>query len=214
MNKKDREITITKLVWIFIIGCIAGYFIETSYYLIKHGVFMNKQGLLYGPFKPIYGLAACILSVILNLLKGKNNWLIFFFGSIIGGVFEYACSFVLEYVFGTRMWYYSKAGMNIQGRVYLPYIPMWGIIALIWLKLVYPGFNNLYNKIPKKPLYVVTILVSLFLVYDVLISSFAVMRMGERAHNVPAGTKFERYLDKKFTDEYILKRVPYVKIVD
>ena len=43
-----------------------------------------------------------ILSLILNLLKGKKPWLIFLLGSLIGGVFEYACSLVLEYVFGTR----------------------------------------------------------------------------------------------------------------
>ena len=67
MKNKDREITITKLVWIFVIGSIAGYVLETSFYLLKHGVFMNKQGLLYGPIKPIYGIAACILSIILNV---------------------------------------------------------------------------------------------------------------------------------------------------
>ena len=214
MNKKDREITITKIIWIFLLGSIAGYFIETSYYLIKHGVFMNKQGLLYGPIKPIYGLAAVILLLILNLLKGKNNWLIFIFGSLIGGTFEYICSLVLEYVFGTSMWHYSKMGMNIHGRVFIPYLPIWGVISLLWLRFVFPGFNKIFNKIPKIPLYIVTVLVSIFLAYDILISSFAVMRMGERAHNVPANTKFEKYLDKKYTDEYILKRVPYVKIVD
>lgn len=214
MKNKDREITLTKLIWLFVIGSIAGYLIETSFYLIKHGVFMNKQGLLYGPFKPIYGLASCILSLILNLLRGKNNWLIFIFGSLIGGAFEFLCSIVLEYFFGTRMWSYANMGMNIQGRVFLPYLPIWGVISLLWLRFVYPGFNKAFNKIPKIPLYIITVLVSIFLIFDILISSFAVMRMGERAHNVPANTKFEKYLDKKYTDEYILKRVPYVKIVD
>ena len=214
MKNKDREITITKLVWIFVIGSIAGYVLETSFYLLKHGVFMNKQGLLYGPIKPIYGIAACILSIILNLLKGKKNWLIFIFGSIIGGVFEYICSLVLEYVFGTRMWSYAKMGMNIHGRVFIPYLPIWGVISVLWLKAIYPAFNKVFNKIPKIPLYIVTIIVSVFMVYDIFISSFAVMRMSERAHNVQASTKFERYLDRKYTDKYILKRVPYVKIVD
>lgn len=214
MKTKDREITITKIVWIFVIGSIAGYLIETSFYLLKHGVFMNKQGLLYGPIKPIYGIAACILSVILNLLKGKKSWLIFICGSIIGGVFEYTCSLVLEYVFGTRMWSYAKMGMDINGRVFLPYLPVWGIIALLWLKYVYPAFNKVFNKIPKIPLYICTILVALFMVYDGLITSFAVMRMSERAHNVPASTKFEKYLDKNYTDKYVLKRMPYLRIVD
>ena len=214
MIKSEREVTLVKLIWIFIIGSIAGYLIETSFYMIKHGVFMNKQGLLYGPFKPIYGVGAVLLSIILNMLKGKNNWLIFFFGSIIGGVFEYICSIVLEYVFGTRMWSYANMGMNINGRVFIPYLPIWGIISLLYLKVLYPGFNKVYLKVPKKLLYFLTIIVSIFMVYDILISSFAVMRMSERAHNIPSNTKFEKYLDKKYTDKYILKRVPYLKIVD
>ena len=214
MKKSEREVTLVKLIWIFVIGSIGGYLIETSFYLLKHGVFMNKQGLLYGPIKPIYGVAAVILSIVLNMLKGKKSWLIFIFGSIIGGVFEYVCSLVLEYVFGTRMWSYEHMGMHIHGRVFIPYLPIWGIISLLYLKVLYPSFNKVYNKIPKKILYFTTVLVAVFMVYDILISSFAVMRMGERAHNVPASTKFEKYLDKKYTDEYILKRVPYIKIVD
>jgi uncharacterized membrane protein len=190
MKKSEREVTLVKLIWIFIIGSIAGYIIETSFYMIKHGVFMNKQGLLYGPFKPIYGVGAVLLSIILNMLKGKNNWLIFFFGSIIGGVFEYICSIVLEYVFGTRMWSYANMGMNINGRVFIPYLPIWGIISLLYLKVLYPGFNKVYLKVPKKLLYFLTIIVSIFMVYDILISSFAVMRMSERAHNVPSSNKF------------------------
>ena len=214
MKTKDREITITKIIWIFVIGSIAGYLLETSFYLLKHGVFMNKQGLLYGPIKPIYGIAACLLSIILNLLKGKKNWLIFIFGSVIGGVFEYTCSLVLEYVFGTRMWSYTKMGMDINGRVFLPYLPVWGIIALLWLKYIYPSFNKVFNKIPKFPLYIATILVSIFMAYDILITSFAVMRMSERAHNVPASTKFEKYLDKNYKDKYVLKKMPYLRIVE
>lgn len=214
MSKSDKEITITKLVWIFVIGSIAGYLIETSFYLLKHGVFMNKQGLLYGPFKPIYGLGSVILSITLNFVKEKKGLFIFIFGSLIGGVFEYLCSVVLEYVFGTRMWSYAGMGMNINGRVFIPYLPIWGLIALLWLKVIYPRFNNLFKRIPKIPLYIVTFLMALFLIYDVLISSFATMRMTERAHNIPASTKLERYLDKHYTDEYIMKKVPYLTIVE
>lgn len=214
MNKHEKELTITKLVWIFVIGCLVGYFIETGYYLLKHGVFLNKQGLLYGPFKPIYGIASILLSILLNFVKEKKGIVVFLFSALIGGVFEYICSVVLEYVFGTRMWHYSKIGMHINGRVYLPYLPMWGIIGLLWLRILYPYFNKVFEKIPKIPLYIATIFISLFLIYDILISSLATMRMTERAHNIPATTKFEKYLDKRYTDEYILKRVPYIVIID
>lgn len=214
MDKKEKNLTFSKFVWIFVIGSIAGYVFETSFYYIKHGVFMNKQGLLYGPIKPIYGFGCAILTYILNFVKDKSKLYIFIFGSIVGGIFEYACSLILEYFYGTRMWTYANMGLDIHGRVYLPYLPVWGLIALLWLKVVYPKFNNLYNKIPKKPLLIATILMSIFLIYDSGISTLATRRMTERAHNIPAGNKFEKYLDKHYPDEYILKKVPYLKIVD
>lgn len=214
MESSSNKLTFIKLLWIFVLGSIAGYIIETSFYLLKHGVFLNKQGLLYGPLKPIYGTGACLLTMSLYFLKEKSKLVIFLVGSLIGAVFEYICSLALEYILGTRMWSYANMGMNIHGRVFIPYIPMWGIIALVWLKIIYPTFNKIYSKVPRKPLYIISLLLGVFLLYDILISSFAANRMSERAHNIPATTKFERYLDRHFPDEYIIKRVPYIKVVE
>ena len=214
MKKDDKNITFMKLFWIFFIGCILGYIIEVSFYLIKHGVFMNKQGLLYGPFKPMYGLGAVFITVILYFFRNRKSIIIFLYGSIIGATFEYISSVVLEYLFGTCMWNYSKMPYNINGRIFIPYIPIWGIIALIWLKFLYPKFNTLYNKIPKKIMYVLTVFLVIFMTYDIFISSVATSRMTKRAHNIEPTTKVEKYIDKKYTDEYILKRIPYLRVVD
>lgn len=214
MDEKENKLTYTKIIWIFIIGSIAGYIFEVSFYFIKHGVFLNKQGLLYGPIKPIYGFGAVLLSLVLNFVKNKKGWFIFIFGSIVGGAFEYFCSLLLEYFFKTRMWSYSKMGLDINGRVFIPYLPIWGLIALLWLKVVYPWFSKIINKIPKKPLLTATILVSVFMIFNSTISTVAVWRMRERAKEMPPSSKFEKFLDKHFTDEYIMKRIPYLKIVD
>lgn len=212
--KEEKDLSIQKLFWIFMFGCIIGYIIEVSFYVIKHGVFMNKQGLLYGPFKPIYGFGSVLITIILYAFRDKKGWVVFISGSVLGAVFEYLSSILLEYVFGTYMWNYSKMGLTINGRIFLPYIPIWGVISLCWLKLIYPAFNKFYKKIPKKPLVFVSIFCFIFMVYNISISSFAVNRLSERAHNIPAGTKFEKYLDRKYPDEYIYKRIPYLKIAD
>lgn len=212
-EKKDR-LTFSKIIWIFIIGSIAGYFFETSYYFIKHGVFMNKQGLLYGPLKPIYGFGSVILSLLLNVVKDKKNIVIFLYGSIIGGVFEYICSIILEYFFKTRMWTYANMGLDINGRVYIPYLPIWGLISLLWLKVLYPYFSKLYAKIPKKIVLCITIILSIFMIFNSTISTVAVWRMRDRAKGVPASNRFDKFLDKHYTDKYIMKRIPYLKIVD
>ncbi|MCR5787913.1 MAG: putative ABC transporter permease [Bacilli bacterium] len=214
MKKDEKWISFSKLIWIFLIGAVAGYIIETSFYYIKHGEFLSKQGLLYGPIKPIYGIGAVIYTLMLYFLKNKQNWKIFVYGCIIGGIFEYVCSLVLEYCFGTRMWSYKNMGLDINGRVYLPYLIGWGGIALLYLKVLYPTFNKIYEKVPKKPLTILTILVTVFLVYDVTISSLAVKRMTARKDGVKATTKYQKYMDKHYSDEYILKKVPYLRLAD
>lgn len=214
MDKKTEKMTYTKFIWIFVIGSIVGYVFEVSFYFIKHGFFLNKQGLLYGPFKPIYGFGSVLLSLILNFVRDKKNWVIFIYGSIIGGVFEYICSLILEYFFKTRMWTYANMGLDINGRVYLPYLPIWGLIALLWLKIIYPWFCRLIAKIPKKPLLICTILISVFFVFNSTISTVAVWRMRDRAKNVPANSRLDKFLDKYYTDEYIMKRIPYLRVVD
>lgn len=214
MDKKTEKMTYTKFIWIFVIGSIVGYVFEVSFYFIKHGFFLNKQGLLYGPFKPIYGFGSVLLSLILNFVRDKKNWVIFIYGSIIGGVFEYICSLILEYFFKTRMWTYANMGLDINGRVYLPYLPIWGLIALLWLKIIYPWFSRLIAKIPKKPLLICTVLISVFFVFNSTISTVAVWRMRDRAKNVPANSRLDKFLDKYYTDEYIMKRIPYLRVVD
>ena len=214
MEKSKEKMTYTKIIWIFVIGCIAGYIFEVSFYFLKHGFFLNKQGLLYGPFKPIYGFGCVIISLFLNFVKNKKNWIIFIYGSILGGVFEYVCSLILQYFFKTRMWTYSHMGLDINGRVYLPYLPIWGLIALLWLKIIYPWFSGVIAKIPKKLLCICTIIISVFFIFNSTISTVAVWRMRARAKDVPATSKLDKFLDKYYTDEYILKRIPYLRIVD
>ena len=95
---KKEKTSLTEYIWLFIIGCIFGYIIESGWYFIKHGVWINKPGLLYGPFKPIYGLGFVLIVMIMKKFKDKKIWIKFSLGVIIGSVFEYICSLFQEYV--------------------------------------------------------------------------------------------------------------------
>ena len=52
-------ISFQKLVWVFIVGCLAGYIVETIYCLVTRGVIESRQGMVYGPFNQVYGSARC-----------------------------------------------------------------------------------------------------------------------------------------------------------
>lgn len=214
MKKLLGKTYIMKLIWIFFIGSIVGYFVETSYYLIKHGVFLNKQGLLYGPIKPIYGFASVIITVCLCFFNNKNNLKVFIYGCFFGGAFEYICSLFLEYVMGTKMWHYKSSIFSINGRVNLLYLPFWGAIALLWVNFIIPVFNKIFDKISKRVMVILTVLISIFIIFDFTISIVAVNRMKERNKGIEATTKYQKFLDNHYSDEYILKRIPYIRIID
>ncbi|MBO4600654.1 MAG: putative ABC transporter permease [Bacilli bacterium] len=204
---------ILKLIWIFVLGSVFGYFIETGYYYLKHGVFLNKQGLLYGPIKPIYGFGAIIITLLLSAVINKSKLKVFIYGCFIGGAFEYICSLVLEYMFNTKMWHYRSKYLSIGGRVYLIYLPFWGLAALLWVYAVIPWFNKVFDKINLKVIKVLSIIVTAFLVFDFSISIIAVQRMRSRQKGIPATNAYERYLDKHYNDKFIMKRLPYIRIV-
>ena len=77
IKKEKKKITILGIsLWeilaYFIIYSIAGYFIETSFALIRYGVLESRQSFLYGPFCSIYGLGAVIMIIFLQYFK--RNW--------------------------------------------------------------------------------------------------------------------------------------------
>lgn len=205
---------IIKLIWIFIIGSLCGYFIETSYYFFKHGIFLNKQGLLYGHIKPIYGFASVLITIFLSAFVNKNHLKIFIYGCFFGGAFEYLCSLVLQYFFHTQMWYYHNKYLSINGRVNLLYLPFWGLAAHLWLKFAIPYFNKVFDKLPEKIMKYITIIITVLIILDFSISIVAVRRMKYRNNGVEPKNNFQVFLDKHYTDDFIKKRIPYLKIVD
>lgn len=56
MEKKKIINELTIIFWLFVIGSIVGYIYEMIVVLVQKGYFESRQGLIYGPFTPIYGI--------------------------------------------------------------------------------------------------------------------------------------------------------------
>ena len=93
MEKKNLIKELIIVFWLFIIGSILGYIFEMIVVLFQKGYFESRQGLIYGPFTPVYGIGAIIYYLILNNIKKDNKIKIFFITAILGGITEYICSF-------------------------------------------------------------------------------------------------------------------------
>lgn len=65
-NYKEEFI---KIFWVFIIGSLTGFLVETMVGLIVDNRLECRQGLIYGPFTPVYGIGALMYYFIVPRIK-------------------------------------------------------------------------------------------------------------------------------------------------
>lgn len=200
-----------KLFILFVIGNVVGCILETIWAFVTLGKFEMRVGLVYGPFIPVYGFGAVLITLCLyKFYKARDLWL--FLGSmVIGGSFEYFASYFQEKLIGTVSWDYTGTLLNIDGRTNLMYGLIWGVLGLVWVKDIYPVISKLIEKIPKKVGNAVTIAFVIFMVYNAFISCAAVARQNERRDGLPPQNQFAVYLDTTFPDEYLEYIYPHMQ---
>lgn len=207
-QEKDKDkfaggLSFCKLFWVFLIGCVAGTVLETFWALITLGRFEIRTGLVIGPFIPVYGGGAVLLTVFFYKLYKLNDVLIFAISVLLGSSFEFLCSLFQEKVVGTVSWDYSGTFLNVGGRTNLMFGFIWGLLGLCWVRFVYPCLSRNIEKIPKKIGYRLTVILATFMIIDSLLSVAAIWRQNERSHGIPSSNSIERFLDKHFDDEYL-----------
>lgn len=218
ITKKDKSFAngynYYKLFWIFLIGSIAGVVIETLWCLVTTHHIESRTALVIGPFNPVYGFGAILMTFIYIMLKNKNNFYIFFVCMILGGLFESFCSLFQETVFGTVSWYYDADSLGILGkRTSIIYCIFWGILGIVWIKAIFPNLTNLIEKIPNKTGIILTWILTFFLIFDMLLSTAAVYRQRQRRNHVEADSKINVFLDEKYNDDVLKEIYPNMTVI-
>ncbi len=190
-----------KLFWIFFIGSFVGVVVELIFCFITRGHFESRSGLVYGPFNLVYGFGALFMTLGLAWLAKRGNFVIFLGGFAIGSIWEYVCSFVQESMFGTVSWEYSAQPFNLNGRISLLYSCFWGLLALAWIKWLYPFLSRLIERIPNRLGIILTWVLFVFMIFNTVVSALALHRMEERRDGIPATTAMQQILDERFPDE-------------
>ena len=206
MERKEGKIVkainlIMKIFWIFVIGSVFGFVIEMLYATIYTRTLVIRQGLIYGPFVQVYGMGAVAYYFLISKFKEPKE--AFFAGMIMGGVLEYLCSFFQEILFGTISWDYSNRFLSLNGRTCLLYCVYWGIIALLFLKIIYPWLKNIEPLIYKRSVRIITVFLMIFMTFDITISALAASRQQERHDNIPPKNDLDVFLDKAYPDELL-----------
>ena len=190
-----------KLLLVCFIGCFGGVVIELLWCLLTNGYIESRAGLVYGPFNLLYGAGAVALTVCLYRFRNRSGWISFLGGMLVGTVVEYLCSWGQEALFGSRSWDYSAMPFNLNGRVCLLYSVFWGVLGVFWIKDLYPRMAQLILKIPNKIGKILTVAVTVFLIFNSVVSLLAVDRWSERVAGQAPSNSLEELLDERFPNE-------------
>lgn len=158
-----------------------GWILESVYKSIIEKRFINS-GFLKGPICPIYGIAAVIMIFTLNSLKGKPL-LLFVISFVVLSAWEYLAGLILEKLFKTKYWDYSKNKFNLHGRICLKNSIYWGILGVLFIEIIHPFIENGIVNFPYNILLSITIISYILLAIDAV-------------HSIITTIKFESTMKK------------------
>ncbi len=219
--KGDRgfiELDFFNLFWVFVVCCVLGLVIEVIYHMVvvDPGVYQDRAGMLYGPFSPIYGFGAVLMTVALNRFYKANPVIIFLVSAMIGGLFEAAVSWFMQVGFGAVAWDYSGSTIFglfpdpiatlFGGRTSTLFMCMWGALGFVWIKLCLPWLLKLINLIPWKARYSVTTLCALLMLVNGVMTLQALECWYQRESGLAPSSPVEEFYAEHYDNAYMQNR--------
>ena len=159
----------------FLFYSIVGFINET---ILKTFFFHDmNNGILYGPWIPVYGFGAVIIVVMLrtvfNRLKLSRFWkiiILFISLAAILTLLEYLGGILIKLLFHKTFWDYSHFKYNFGPFIALEMTLVWTVCSIIFVYIIKPIVDQFIKKIPK----FVTILVLCIFFIDVIITVLTV----------------------------------------
>lgn len=156
--------TFIKYALLFFFYSAAGWLLESIYCSIGEKKIINR-GFLTGPLCPIYGTAAIILTVLIYNPFKEKPLIVFLLGIILCDIVEYITSYLMEKLFAARWWDYTYEFLNINGRICLKHTLYWGVISIVFVRVIHPGVDRFYGKLDENYLvYIFAIIMVIFLI--------------------------------------------------
>lgn len=210
-----KGLCLDKLIWVFLVSSFLGALIEMVYCRLTGGEWINRSSLLHGTFSAVWGFGAVVLTISLQRFSKQEACKVFLAGFTIGGAYEYFCSVFTELVFGTVFWDYSQMPLNIGGRTNVVYCIFWGILAVVWIKIIYPKMERGIEMLP--PLFgkLLTWVLMFIMTCNALLTCGAMVRYTRRqTEETPAAGEIAAFLDERYDDEWMEDRWPNMVVTD
>ena len=195
-------------IWflIFLIYSFFGWVMEVINGLIVHRRFVNR-GFLIGSI--------------------QNPLVIFFTSIILSAILEYTTSVLMERLFHVRWWDYSDRPFNLNGRICLEALIVFGIGGTLVTLIFSPALYHILYGLPDVALYALALIFVVALLADAFLSLYlikgfrvtvgiaakdATIEISERVHDlIMTKGKLSRRLLKAFPNQTPAPRRPRAK---
>ena len=136
-----------ELLFFFLAYFVIGWVVGTMAAAVREKKFIDV-GFLYGPYCPSYGIVAVLFAVFLSELKDRLVFL-FLGGTVLSFLVTLGTGFVLERIFHRKWWDYSRKRFQFGGHVNIPYVILWGILAVVCVNIGNPLIMDFIRLFPR-----------------------------------------------------------------
>ncbi len=160
------------IIEFFVFSCL-GWIMEVILKYIQFHRFINR-GFLIGPYCPIYGWGVVTVTILVGgfFMRHGSVWETFLAGFAICGALEYFSSWYMEKLFHARWWDYSQKPMNLNGRVWIGNLILFGLGSVIIVHLIDPWFFDAAGRLSEGTLKVLSIVIVFTIAVDYGVSNF------------------------------------------
>ena len=124
-REETTHYSLDNLILMFFVFSGIGWVWEVIYIGFTEGVLANR-GMFHGPWLPIYGVGGVLILLLLGRFK-RYPLVVFILATLLCGSMEYLTAVAVEFFFRCRWWDYSTKFMNLNGRICLEGLLLFGI---------------------------------------------------------------------------------------
>ena len=199
------------LFLMFITYSFFGWCMECIYMKIEDKILTNR-GFFIGPYCPLYGFGAVLMSLFLQ--KFENNIVgLFFLAVVICTILEYLTGYVLEKIFDARWWDYSDEPFNINGRVCLKTMFYFGILGVLMIKFLNPTILKFYNNFSASTFNIMFYVIAIIFFSDVVVSIYILIRIKKEGKLIKKEKDNSMEMSKKVRETLKSLSYPYRRLL-
>ena len=204
----ELKLTWYQIVMIFLVGSVLGLIIEQVWMFVTAGLTESRVGLVWGPYSPIYGFGAVLLTIACWKMRksGATWWQVFLISMVVGGLLEQVTGWGMETLIGAVSWDYTSVPGCITKWVAWPFLFFWGALGLVWSKAIMPELLfRIGNPTTMRQIVFVSLL-ALYLAADIFMTVACFGRTAARDAGIAPANPFEEWVDENYTDQFIAAR--------